>query len=67
MKIQLDENVLYSGKCHCVGEILDVDEKAGNALVQRGLGHAVQEQDSTNDALEELLAGAVTSTKKRRR
>lgn len=66
MKIQLDENVLSRGECRCVGEIVEVDAKAGQALIDRGLGHAVNVQNDGDD-LDKILEGAVSSPTRKRR
>lgn len=67
MRIQLDENVLCRGECHGVGDIVEVDAKAGQDLINRGLGHAVSVQNDGDD-LDKILEGAVaTSTRKRRK
>lgn len=65
MKIQLNENVLVDRSCHGVGDVLEVNAKVGEDLVKRGLAHAVNTVSSDDD-LEKILSGAVTSTRKRR-
>lgn len=66
MKIQLDENVLCRGECHGVGDIVEVDAKAGQDLIDRGLGHAVNVQNDGDD-LDKILEGAVSSSTRKRR
>lgn len=66
MKIQLDENVLCRGECRGVGEIVEVDAKAGQDLIDRGLGHAVNVQND-GDNLDKILEGAVSSSTRKRR